>query len=85
MYSIKTSDKTLKIGDVEVNKKEFHASEGPIALDLVHVNKVLVSDKFEHSDKGFKYFIGYKDAASFRLLCIFFVSNELTMVGKYFF
>ena len=29
------SEKTLKFGDVEVNKKEFHASKQPIALNLV--------------------------------------------------
>ena len=71
LYSIKTSDKTLRAGDDGVNKKEFLASEERLALDLVHVNKVLVSDKFKHSDKGFKYFIGYKDDASLRLLCFF--------------
>ena len=30
----------------------------------------MVSDKFEHSDKGFKYFIGYTEDDIIRLLCI---------------
>ena len=25
------------------------------------INKIVVFDKSEHSDKGFKYFIGYKE------------------------
>ena len=29
-----------------------------------------MSDKFEHSDKGVKYFIGYKDDKIIRPLCI---------------
>ena len=41
----------------------------PIALNLVNVNQVLVSDKFKHSDKGFKYFISYKDDNIIRQLC----------------
>ena len=41
--------KTLKFDDVEYKKKGFHASKQPIALNLVNVNQVLISDKFEHS------------------------------------
>ena len=63
------SEKTLKFGDIEVDKKEFYASKQPIGLNLVDTNKILISDKFKHSDKGFKYFIGYKDNIV-RPLCI---------------
>ena len=41
------SDKTLKFGDAEVNKKEFHVSKEAIALDLVNINKTVISDKFK--------------------------------------
>ena len=51
IYSIKMSEKTLKFGDVEVNKKEFHASIKCIPLNLVDTNQVVISDKFKHSDK----------------------------------
>ena len=27
----------------------------------VNVDKIVVSDKFQHSDGGFKYFIGYQE------------------------
>ena len=39
----------------------FHASKQPTALNLVNVNQIVVSDKLEYRDKGFKYFFGYKD------------------------
>ena len=55
------SKKTLEFDNVEVYKKEFHVSKQPIALYLVNVDQILIPDRFEHSDKGFKYFIGYKD------------------------
>ena len=67
---MKMSKKTLKFDNVEVNKKKFHAFKQLIALNLVNVNQILVSDKFEHSDKGFKYFIGYKDDNIIRPVCI---------------
>ena len=60
MCSIKMSGKILKFDNTGVNKKEFHASKKPIALNLVNVNQILISDEFEHSDKGFKHFIGYR-------------------------
>ena len=63
------SEKTLKFGDVEVNKKEFHASKQPIALNLVDIDKIVISDKFQHGDKGSKYLIGYKDDDIIRPLC----------------
>ena len=54
------SEKTLKLNNIVVSKKQFHVSKQPIALDSVLINEIVVSDKFEHSDKGFKYFIGLK-------------------------
>ena len=41
--------------------KKFHVSKQPIALNLVDVDQILISDKSKHNDTGFKYFIGYKD------------------------
>ena len=34
------------------------------------INKIVVSDKFEHSDKGFKFFIGREKNDIIRLACI---------------
>ena len=55
------SEKTLKFDNIRVNKKEFHKSKQPIDLDLVNVDQIVISDKFKHSDDGFKYFIGYME------------------------
>ena len=44
------SKQTLQFGDFVVNKKKFHASKQAIALNLVNTNKIVVSDKFKHSD-----------------------------------
>ena len=37
------SDKTLKFGNVEFNKKGFHTSKKPIALNLVDIDKIVIS------------------------------------------
>ena len=55
------SEKTLKFNNIRVNKKEFHKSKQPIDLMSVNVGQIVVSDKFKHSDEGFKYFIGYQE------------------------
>ena len=42
----------MKFDNAELNKEEFHTSKQPIALNLVNLNHILMSDKFEHSDTG---------------------------------
>ena len=76
------SEKTLKFDNIRVNKKEFHKSKQPIDLDLVNVDQIVVSDKFKHSDDGFKYFIGYKEGEIVKLLCI--ILSQMTGYIKYF-
>ena len=63
------SEKTLKFDNIEVNKKS-HVSKQAIDLNLVDINKIVISDKFKYRDKGFKYFIGYKDDNVVRPLCV---------------
>ena len=38
---------TLRFDNVQVTKKEFHAPKQQIALNLVNVNQILISEKFE--------------------------------------
>ena len=64
------NEKTLKINNIRVNKKLFHKSKQPIDLMSVNVNQIVISDKFKHSDEGFKYFIGYQDNEIVKPLCI---------------
>ena len=40
---------------------------------------MLISDKSEHSDKGLKYFIGYKDDNIVRPLCITLRQISITL------
>ena len=72
LASIRMSEKTLKFNNIILDKKEFHKSKHPIDLSLVSVDKIVISDKFKHSDKGFKYFIGYKKGEIVKPLCIIF-------------
>ena len=65
----------LEFDETKIDKKEFHKSKQPIDLNLVDTNKTVMSDIFEHSDKIFKYFIGYKDDNIVRPL-YYFTSNE---------
>ena len=60
LLSIRMSEKILKFDNIRVNKKEFHKSKQPTNLYLINVYQMVVSNKFKHSDDGFKYFIGYK-------------------------
>ena len=47
--------------NIVVNKKEFHKSTQPIHLDLINLDQIVISDRFERRDDGFKYFIGYRE------------------------
>ena len=68
--------KSLKFDNVVVNKKEFHKSKQPISLDFVNVDQIIISDKFEHSDDGFKYFVGYKEDEIVKPFMYYLTSNE---------
>ena len=76
------SEKTLKFDNIKVNKKEIHKSKQSIDLDLINVDQIVVSDKFKHSDDGFKYFIGYKEGEIVKPLCI--ILPQMSRYIKYF-
>ena len=67
---------------IRVNRKEFHKSKQPINLDLINVDQIVISDKFKHSDGGFKYSIGYKEGGIVKPLCI--ILPQMTGYIKYF-
>ena len=64
------NEKTLKFNNIKVNKKEFHKSKQVIDLDSADIDKIVVSDKFRHSEEGYKYFIGYQENEIIKPLCI---------------
>ena len=76
------SGKTLKFGNIEVNRKEFYAFKQAIDLSLVYIDKIVISDKFKQNDKGFKYLIGFKEDNIVRVLCIILPQTSGYM--KYF-
>ena len=63
-------EKTLKFNNIKVNKKEFHRAKKVIDLDLVNTGKIVVSDRFKHSEEGSRYFIGYQEDEIVKPLCI---------------
>ena len=76
------SGKTLKFNKIRLNKKEFHKSKEPIDLISVNVDQIVLSDKFKHNYKGFKYFIGYQEGEIVKPLCI--ILPQICGYIKYF-
>ena len=76
------SEKTLKFNNIKFNKKEFHKSKQAIDLDSVIVDQIVVSDKFKHSEEGYKYFIGYQEGEIVKPLCI--ILPQMNGYIKYF-
>ena len=76
------SEKTLKFGDVENNNKNYATFKLLITLNLVAIDKIVISDKFKHSNKDFKYFIGYKENNIIGPLTI--ILPQMSGFAKYF-
>ena len=76
------SEITVKFDNIKVNKKEFHKSKQPIDLMSVNIDQIVVSDKFEHSDEGYKYFIGYEEDENVKPLGI--ILPQMNGYIKYF-
>ena len=76
------SEKTLKFNNTSFNKKVFHKSKQSIDLKSVNADQTVVSDKFRHSDEGFKYFIGYQDDEIVKPLSI--ILPQMSGYIKYF-
>ena len=75
-------EKTLKFNNIKVNKKEFHKSKQTIELDVADTGTIVVSDRFKHSEEGFKYFIGHQENEIVKTLCI--ILPQMNGYIKYF-
>ena len=53
---------TIKFGDIEIEKQKFHQHKIPISIKNIDINEIVLSNKISFGKKGFKYFIGYKEA-----------------------
>ena len=76
------SKKTLKFDNIRVTEKEFHRSKQPIDLLSVNADQIVISEKFKHSDEGFRYFIGYQEGEIVQPLCI--ILPKISGYIKYF-
>ena len=77
VYNMRMREKTLKFNKIKINKKEFHKSKQATNLDSVTTDKIVVSDKFRHSEEGYKYFIGFQEDEIVKPLCI--ISPQMNM------
>ena len=66
------SEKTLKFNNIRFNKKQFHKPKEPIDLLSVDLDQIVVSYKFKHNGKGFKFYNGYLESEIVKPLCIIF-------------
>ena len=55
-------EKIIKFGDIEIQKQKYHQHKELISIKNIDFNKIVVSNKVSFGKKGFKCFIGYKDA-----------------------
>ena len=60
----------MAFDDVKIKKDEFYYSEQSIDINDVDSVKIVISGIVQFGEKGFKYFIGYKDDDKINLLCI---------------
>ena len=57
-------------------------SKEPIDLMSVNINQIVVSDKFNHYNDGYEYFIGYQKGKIVKLL--FIILPQMSGYIKYF-
>ena len=76
------SEKTLKFNNIILNNKTFHRSKESIDLLSVDLDRIVVSYKFKHNGKGFKYFICYLKGEIVKPLCI--ILPQMSGYIKYF-
>ena len=67
------SKNKLKFDIIEVNKKEFHVSKQPIALDSVLINKIAVSEISEYSHIGLNILLATKMITSLDRYVLFYL------------
>ena len=62
MHTFIRIEKNIKFGDIEIQKQKYHQHKELISIKNIDFNKIVVSNKVSFGKKGFKCFIGYKDA-----------------------
>ena len=72
----------LSFDNIEDKRSAFHKSKHPIDLNKVDIKKILTTNKFSYSKKGFKYFIHYQNGNKIKSLCI--KLSSMSGCDKYF-
>ena len=77
------SEQTLNFGEIVVDKRLFHSCKQAITLYSLEITKILVSNKYRHSEDSSKHYIGYlHDDDIVRPLCIILI--QMSGYLKYF-
>ena len=76
------SSRKIKLGDKEVDKKEFYSSKQAIPLGSVDLSKIVVSNKWKIGDTAYKYFCGYLNHDVIQPLCV--ILPQMNGYIKYF-
>ena len=87
---IKIEKTIIKFDDIKILKQKFHLHKRPISIKNVDIDKTVVSNTVPFGKKGFKYFIGYKDAEKLSLYMYFYqkwlhIENTFTKLNMYLF
>ena len=72
----------MEFNNILLSKKDFYASKKAIPLNLVNINNIVVSYRVKHSDKSYKYYIGYNHDDKIRPLII--IIPQMSGYIKYF-
>ena len=87
---IKIEKTIIKFDDIKILKQKFHLHKRPISVKNVDIDKTVVSNTVPFGKKGFKYFIGYKDAEKLSLYMYFYqkwlhIEKTFTKLNMYLF
>ena len=74
--------KKIKLGDKEVDKKDFYSSKQAISLDSVDLDKIVVSNKWKINETTYKYLCGYLNNDVIQPLCV--ILPQMDGYIKYF-
>ena len=87
---IKIEKTIIKFDDIKILKQKFHLHKRLISIKNVDIDKTVVSNTVPFGKKGFKYFIGYKDAKKLSLYMYFYqkwlhIEKTFTKLNMYLF
>ena len=87
---IKIEKTIIKFDDIKILKQKFHLHKRPISIKNVDIDKTVVSNTVPFGKKGFKYFVGYKDAEKLSLYMYFYqkwlhIEKTFTKLNMYLF